>query len=150
MEAVGGRHNPNIIPVQIMEISRNKWKRWIGQGKTLGEMLYEGSPEVLAELDTAFNKKNRVIAAQFASDEAIANTPHSPRFDTTVTQPEDGVKGKNSDRDSLTPEQQKHFDYNQKQETVGSTLKTMKGSAIKRSTKYGVGKEEADYHRFSH
>ena len=94
MEAVGGRHNPNIIPVQIMEISRNKWKRWIGQGKTLGEMLYEGSPEVLAELDTAFNKKNRVIAAQFASDEAIANTPHSPRFDTTVTQPEDGVKGK--------------------------------------------------------
>ena len=141
VEAVGGRHNPNIIPVQIMEISRNKWKRWIGQGKTLGEMLYEGSPEVLAELDTAFNKKNRVIAAQFASDEAIANTPHSPRFDTTVTQPEDGVKGKNSDRDSLTPEQQKHFDYNQKQETVGSTLKTLKGSDIKRSTKYGVGKE---------
>lgn len=46
-----------------------------------------------------------------------------------------------SDRDSLTPDQQKHFDYNQKQETVGSTLKTLKGSAIKRSTKYGVGKE---------
>lgn len=46
-----------------------------------------------------------------------------------------------SDLDSLTPDQQKHFDYNQKQETVGSTLKTLKGSAIKRSTKYGVGKE---------
>ena len=48
---------------------------------------------------------------------------------------------KMSDRDSMTPEQQKHFDYNQKQSAVGSTLKTLKGSAIKRSTKYGVGKE---------
>ena len=46
-----------------------------------------------------------------------------------------------SDRDSLTPDQQKHFDYNQKQKTVGSALKTLKGSPIKRSTKYGVGKE---------
>ena len=46
-----------------------------------------------------------------------------------------------SDRDSLTPDQQKHFDYNQKQKTVGSALKTLKGSAIKRSTKFGVGKE---------
>ena len=46
-----------------------------------------------------------------------------------------------SDRDSLTPEQQKHFDYNQKQKAVGSALKTLKGSSIKRSTKYGVGKE---------
>ena len=46
-----------------------------------------------------------------------------------------------SDRDSLTPEQQKNFDYNQKQKTVGSALKTLKGSSIKRSTKYGVGKE---------
>ena len=46
-----------------------------------------------------------------------------------------------SDRDSLTPDQQKHFDYNQKQKAVGSALKTLKGSSIKRSTKYGVGKE---------
>ena len=64
-----------------------------------------------------------------------------PFYEDSVTQTEDGVKEKNSDRDSLTPEQQKHFDYNQKQEAVGSTLKTLKGSAIKRSTKYGVGKE---------
>ena len=46
-----------------------------------------------------------------------------------------------SDRDSLTPDQQKHFDYNQKQKAIGSALKTLKGSSIKRSTKYGVGKE---------
>lgn len=32
------------------------------------------------------------------------------------------------------------YDYNQNQTAVGSTLKTLKGSAIKRS-KYGVGKE---------
>ena len=44
-------------------------------------------------------------------------------------------------RDYLSADQQKHFDYNQKQTTVGSTLRTLKGSAIKRSAKHGVGKE---------
>ena len=33
------------------------------------------------------------------------------------------------------------YDYNQKQTQTGSTLKTLKGSSIKRSTKFGVGKE---------
>ena len=44
-------------------------------------------------------------------------------------------------RDYLSADQQKHFDYNQKQTAVGSTLRTLKGSAIKRSAKHGVGKE---------
>lgn len=35
----------------------------------------------------------------------------------------------------------KYFQYNQKQTVPGSTLKTYKGSAVKRSSKYGVGKE---------
>lgn len=39
-------------------------------------------------------------------------------------------------RATLTPQE-----YNDKQTEVGSTLKTYKGSAIKRSSKYGVGKE---------
>lgn len=39
-------------------------------------------------------------------------------------------------RAALTPQE-----YNDKQTEVGSTLKTYKGSPIKRSTKYGVGKE---------
>lgn len=39
-------------------------------------------------------------------------------------------------RAALTPQE-----YNNKQTEVGSTLKTYKGSPIKRSTKYGVGKE---------
>lgn len=39
-------------------------------------------------------------------------------------------------RSASTPEE-----YNNRQAEVGSTLKTYKGSPIKRSTKYGVGKE---------
>lgn len=35
----------------------------------------------------------------------------------------------------------KNFQYNQKQTQTGSQLKTYSGSPIKRSTKYGVGKE---------
>ena len=30
-------------------------------------------------------KTNRVIVAQFASKEAIANTPHSPRFENIIS-----------------------------------------------------------------
>ena len=50
-------------------------------------------------------------------------------------------------RSAVTPQE-----YNDRQSDVGSTLKTYKGSPIKRSTKYGVGKEiggdiyfQADY-----
>ena len=60
---------------------------------------------------------------------------------TTNTNPTTNPDLRFSERASLNAEQQKHFDYNQKQTTVGSTLKTLKGSTIKRSTKYGVGKE---------
>ena len=61
-------------------------------------------------------------------------------YEEIVSQNENEIK-KKSDRESLTSDQQKYFDYNQRQATVGSTLKTLKGSSIKRSTKYGVGKE---------
>lgn len=54
------------------------------QGKTLGEMLYENDPEKLSALDVACIKKNRVIAAQFTSEEVIANTPHSPRPSNSI------------------------------------------------------------------
>jgi hypothetical protein len=37
----------------------------------------------IAVLDIEFNKKNRVTVAQFASKEAIANTPRSPRFEVS-------------------------------------------------------------------
>ena len=39
-------------------------------------------------------------------------------------------------RSAISPEE-----YNKNQTRVGSTLKTLKGSPIKRSSKYGVGKE---------
>jgi hypothetical protein len=43
-------------------------------------------------LEIEFNKKNRVTVAQFASSEAIANTPHSPRFNNTIPQESSSVK----------------------------------------------------------
>lgn len=49
------------------------------------------SPEYKNHLDVEFNKKNRVTAAQFASKEAIANTPRSPRSDITVPQNDQSV-----------------------------------------------------------
>ncbi len=54
------------------------------QGKTLGEMLYENDPGKLSALDIACIKKNRVIAAQFTSEEVIANTPHSPQPSNSI------------------------------------------------------------------
>ena len=105
VEAIGGKTNPNIVPVEIIYVKKDKWNRWIGQGKTIGEMLFENDLKMLSALDSDFNKKNRVIAAQFASDEAIANTPHSPRSKTMVTQPVTEVNPespeKRSDREYL-------------------------------------------------
>ena len=42
-------------------------------------------------------KKNRVIVAQFASKEAIANTPHSPRFSNIISDSSQNVN-KNSNK----------------------------------------------------
>ncbi|MBR6208144.1 MAG: hypothetical protein IKQ69_04020 [Oscillospiraceae bacterium] len=86
VEAVGGNNNPTFVPIQIVEVSDDKWNQYYGAGKTLGEMLYENDPAKLGALDITENKNNRVIAAQFTSKEVIANTPHSPRSDDSITQ----------------------------------------------------------------
>ena len=98
VEAVGGKTNPNIVPVEVIHITKKKWDQWIGQGKTLGEMLYKDDAKKLNALNVAENKKNRVTAAQFASNEAIANTLRSPRFEDSIAQNPGIVK--TSDEDS--------------------------------------------------
>ena len=47
-------------------------------------LYYENDTELRASLDIDFNKKNRVTAVHFASLEAIANTPHSPRYTNII------------------------------------------------------------------
>lgn len=96
VEAVGGKKNPNIYPVMILQFSKAKWDRMIQQGKTLGEILLEGDTKKLQALDVAKNKKSRVTAAQFASYEAIANTLHSPQLNDIVAQTEFSVKENDS------------------------------------------------------
>lgn len=78
VEAVGGRKNPNVVPVEILHFTEHKWNRMISEGKTIGEMLHENNDKLFNALDIELNKKNRVTAAQFASKEAIASTLHSP------------------------------------------------------------------------
>ena len=62
----------------------------ISSGVSLGEILYENDPKFKSALNIEFNKKNRVTATQFASDEAIANTSRSPRFTNSI--PQNGEK----------------------------------------------------------
>lgn len=100
VEAVGGKKNPQIYPVLIVQFSKAKWNKMISEGKSLGEMLHEGEHQKLLAQDVVKNKKSRVTAAQFASYEAIANTLRSPQLNTKVSQPEASVKEKLSDRDS--------------------------------------------------
>ena len=89
VEAVGGKTNPNVVPVEILQFSEAKWDEMISKGKTLGELLFENNAKKRNSLDVEFNKKNRVIVAQFASKEAIANTPHSPRITNSIPQNSD-------------------------------------------------------------
>ena len=100
VEAVGGKTNPNVVPVEILQFSEAKWDEMISKGKTLGELLFENDTKKRNSLDVAFNKKNRVIVAQFASKEAIANTPHSPRFTNSIPQPDDSVN-RGTEKNSL-------------------------------------------------
>ena len=90
VEVIGGRKNPNITPVMVIHVNQKKWDAW--KDKTLGEMLYEHDKRLLDALDVPFNKKNRVTVAQFVSEETIANTPHSPRFNNSISQDGDSVK----------------------------------------------------------
>ena len=97
VEAVGGKKNPQIYPVLIVQFNKAKWNKMIAEGKSLGEMLHEGEPQKLMAQDVEKNKKSRVTAAQFASYEAIANTLHSSQLDTKVSQPEVDVKNESAE-----------------------------------------------------
>ena len=92
VEAVGGKRNPNIVPVMILQFDESKLENAMKNGKVLGELLFENDTKKLSELDISAIKKNRVTVAQFASKEAIANTPRSPQFDNIVSQKNDSVK----------------------------------------------------------
>ena len=76
----------------LVQFSEEKWNDMIASGKTLGELIHENDARLRDSLDVEFNKKNRVTVAQFASKEAIANTPHSPRFEDSIPQSSDPVK----------------------------------------------------------
>lgn len=95
VEAVGGKTNPNVVPVEILQFNEAKWNEMITKGTTLGELLFENDTKKRNSLDLEFNKKNRVFVAQFASKEAIANTPHSPRFGDIIPHPDEKVNNQN-------------------------------------------------------
>ena len=50
VEAVGGRKNPNVIPVMILEFTPDKWDKMIDSGKTFGEVLYETDVEMKQQM----------------------------------------------------------------------------------------------------
>lgn len=81
----------------MLQFTAKKWNKMISKGLTLGELLYENYNKLKNALDIEFNKKNRVTVAQFASNEAIANTPHSPQFDDRIPQEFSSVKKNISD-----------------------------------------------------
>ena len=86
VESVGGRHNPNIVPVMILHITEGKWNRWIDSGKSIAEMVYESSPKYLESIkNNAENIKNRVTAARFAETQPPLNAPHSPRSNSIIS-----------------------------------------------------------------
>ena len=61
-----------------------KWNEMIAKGQTIGELLFENDIEKKKSLDVNFIKKSRVTVAQFASTEAIANTPRSPQLNNSI------------------------------------------------------------------
>lgn len=122
VEAVGGKKNPHIYPVMILQFSKDKWDKMMSQGKTLGEILFENDAKKLQALDIQKNKKSRVTAAQFASYEAIANTLRSPQLDTKVSQPDEEVKKKFSLREPVEHTKNLVALHNLTEEKLAKTL----------------------------
>ena len=145
VEAVGGKKNPHIYPVMILQFSRAKWNNMISQGKTLGEILFENDPKKLQALDIKRNKESRVTAAQFASYEAIANTLRSPQLTSTVAQADPAVNKKFSDRDYMDAVNQGDMRTAQKMvdaaaKTAGFPIKAYHGTPIKGITIFDSSK----------
>ena len=84
-EIIGGKTNPNIVSIEILHVSEEKWNKWVLSGKTVGEMLFENDSKRRGALDVEFNKKNQVFVASLtSSDGALA--PHSPWLEGTLSQ----------------------------------------------------------------
>ncbi len=96
VETVGGKRNPNITPVVILHFDTTKWNEYLNNNISLGEILFENDPKAKASLDVELNKKNRVTAAQFASKKPLQNTPRSPQFNNSISQPSPNVNSQNS------------------------------------------------------
>lgn len=101
VEVVGGKHNPNIVPTEILHITENKWNNHIGAGKSIGEMVHENKPAFIQAIpDARLNKKNRVIVAKGKSP-AVGGpvSPHSPRSNNSITP----ASGKSNTSPALNP-----------------------------------------------
>lgn len=127
VEAVGGKQNPNIVPAMILQFSEAKWDKMMSEGKTLGELFYENDAKLRGFLDIEFNKKNRVTAAQFASQEAIANTPHSPRSTIIIS---------NSDQIVNPSAQENSGKVSRSRSTTGEAVTLSKGQLAKLKANY--------------
>ena len=73
--------NVKDIPLINEVLSKDVAKK-LGVTRSVGTL----SLNLRFSMDAELNKNNRVIAAQFASIEAIANTPRSPRFNNSIPQ----------------------------------------------------------------
>ena len=60
VEAVGGKRNPNVVPVMILQFDEKKWNDMMAKGMVLGQLLYENDPEKLSELDVSAIKKTEL------------------------------------------------------------------------------------------
>ncbi len=133
VEAVGGKTNPNIIPVMVLQFTSEKWQNMISFGLTLGEVIYENDTKLRNAIDVEFNKKNRVIVAQFASKKAIANTPHSPQFDDTIPRKIESVKNENEQLSARRRRNENYLDVESRFGVAESVLKyadTLEDTAI--------------------
>lgn len=94
IESIGGKSNPNIIPVEMLKIKSQKWNRYIEAGKSIADMVYANDPKMLAAVKhNAENINNRVTVARLSAQKArSANfSTFSSVADSTVSQKDSGV-----------------------------------------------------------
>ncbi len=96
VENVGGKQNPNIVPEQILHLSKSKMSSFLNGEKSIAEIVYAKGKKRISTENSPEDIKNRVTVAQPASNMIpVAPTPeafpHSPLSNDSISNSTENV-----------------------------------------------------------
>lgn len=83
VENIGGKNNPNVVPTEIIHMTKNKLDKALNSGKSIADIVYENDDRVGDVAGNQADIKNRVTAATYVAK----NSPLSQTSKTLLPSP---------------------------------------------------------------